>query len=145
MFKHILVPTDGSKLSAKAVKMALQLAKTTGARVTGLYVAAPYYAPVYGEAAAVIPQMNAAAYKRIIAENSKRAFAPLAAAKSAGVKMKSVTGGEPWKAILAAARSGRCDVIVMASHGRSGLAGLILGSETAKVLTHSKTPVLVCR
>jgi len=146
MFKHILVPTDGTKLSMKAIRMALQLAKTTGADITGLYVVAPYYPPVYGEASAVVPMLTAAGYKRMVEKESKRVLdAVAAAAKGVPVKTRAVTGGEPWKAILGAARSGRCDLIVMASHGRTGLAGLLLGSETTKVLTHSKIPVLVCR
>jgi len=57
----------------------------------------------------------------------------------------SVLGGEPWRVILRVARTRKCDLIVMASHGRRGIAGLLLGSETTKVLTHSKIPVLVCR
>jgi len=146
MFKHILVPTDGSKLSAKAVKMAVQLAKSSGASLTGVYVAAPYFPPMYGDAIVAMPAINAADYKRVVDAQAKRAFAALeSAGKGMNVKTRMVTGGEPWKAILSAARSAKCDLILMASHGRSGLSGLILGSETAKVLTHSKIPVLVCR
>jgi nucleotide-binding universal stress UspA family protein len=145
MFKHILVPTDGSRLSAKAVKLALQLAGSTGAKLTGLYVVAPYFPPMI-PTGIVAPQFNEAEYKRVIDAMSRRALAALqAAVPGIAVTTRTVTGGEPWKAILATARARKCDLVVMASHGRSGLSGLILGSETAKVLTHSKVPVLVCR
>jgi len=146
MFKHILVSTDGSKLSAKAVRMAVQLAKSTGASLTGITVVAPYFPPMYGEAAAALPVVSAATYKREVEAHAKRVLDKVTAiAPGMDVRTRSVTGGEPWKAIVAAARKGKCDLIVMASHGRSGLSGLLLGSETTKVLTHSKIPVLVCR
>jgi nucleotide-binding universal stress UspA family protein len=147
MYKHILVPTDGSKLSAKAIRAAVRLAKTCGAKVTGIYVIAPDVPPVYAEGV-VYGGLSARNYEEIKEKEAKKALALVAIeARTAGLQAStiSVTADQPWKAIIGAARSKKCDLIVMASHGRRGLSGLLLGSETAKVLTHSKIPVLVCR
>jgi nucleotide-binding universal stress UspA family protein len=148
MFTHILVPTDGTKLSAKAVKTAVKLAKSTGARLTGLYVVAPYYPALPGEAFIGIPGVSSKQYKRVVQGLADKALAEIRRTADAyGVPSTSITGvgGEPWRAILRTARGKRCDLIVMASHGRSGLTALVIGSETNKVLAHSKLPVLVCR
>lgn len=146
-FKHILVPTDGSKLSLKAVKSAMKLASTLGARVTGLYCIAPYVPPMYAEGFyagyPTVSQQRAAGKKA-----AGKALAQVeASARAAGVACATATvdAGTPWAGILKAAKSKRADLIVMASHGRRGLSGLLLGSETTKVLTHSKVPVLVVR
>jgi len=144
MYKHILVPTDGSKLSQKAVKTAVRLAGTLGAGMTAVYVIPPPSALMYGEAMIYIPDAGRAAAKRA----GQKALNDLErAARSAGVKCGSALlgSGAPWEGILKTAKARRADLIVMASHGRRGLAGLLLGSETMKVLTHSKIPVLVCR
>ena len=137
MFKHILVSTDGSKLSGKAIRAAVRLAAATGAKLTGCYVVAPYVAPMYGEAAIYVPAVSPKRYKELTGRE----------ARTAGVEYRgaSLTAGNPWEGIIRAAKARKCDLIVMASHGRRGLAGLVLGSETTKVLTHSKIPVLVCR
>jgi nucleotide-binding universal stress UspA family protein len=148
MFKHILIPTDGSKLSAKGVKAGVRLAKALGARVTALQVIPPYLPVMY---AGLDGHVGGAA-RRAFKSNSERA-ARLAlavaekAARAAGVRCTTrfTTDPEPWGGILRVARSSRCDAIVMASHGRSGLGGLLLGSETQRVLSHSKLPVLVTR
>ena len=149
MYKHILVSTDGSKLSGKAIDTAIGLAKATGAKVTGLYVVAPFMPPVYGEGAAyVTAEFNPKRYKESMAKAARHALSAVEiAAQTAGVDCKttSVTGDLPWEAIIRTAKGKKCDLIVMASHGRRGLAGLLLGRETTKVLTHSKVPVLVCR
>jgi nucleotide-binding universal stress UspA family protein len=148
MYKHILVPTDGSKLSQKAVAVAARLAKSTGARLTGVYVIPPYTPPVYGEGVAYVPEMSPKAYKDLTEREAKRALAAVEVeADAAGVESKvaMLTNEHPWEGIIRTARAKKCDLIVMASHGRKGLAGLLLGSETTKVLTHSKVPVLVCR
>lgn len=149
MFKHILVPTDGSPLSAKGVRAGVKLAKALGAKVTGLYVALPYVPPMYGEAAMYyVPGVSPQEFKKIAEKHSARALASLVKeARAAGVKCATRTkvAGQPWEAILSAARSAGCDAIVMASHGRSGLGGAILGSETTHVLSKSKLPVLVVR
>ena len=147
MYKHVLVPTDGSKLSAKAIRAAARLAKICGARITGIYVIAPDLPPVYVEGA-MYGGLSARNYKELKEKEAKKALAVVdIEAQSSGVRasMTSLTKDQPWRAIIDTARSKKCDLIVMASHGRRGLSGLLLGSETAKVLTHSKVPVLVCR
>jgi nucleotide-binding universal stress UspA family protein len=148
MFKHILVSTDGSKLSGKAIDTAVQLAAETGAKLTGAYVVAPYVEPMYGEAAMYVPAISPARYKELTAREARKALAAVEiGARTAGVDYHgaSLVAGTPWEGIIRAAKARKCDLIVMASHGRRGLAGLVLGSETTKVLTHSKIPVLVCR
>lgn len=148
MYKHILVATDGSKLSQKAIATGVKLAGSLGARLTAVYVMPEYVPPMYGEAAIYLPEMSPKRFKAAVDKDANAALAVVAkAASGAGVKSTGVkvTNAQPWSAIISAARSKKCDLIVMASHGRRGLAGLLLGSETTKVLTHSKVPVLVCR
>jgi nucleotide-binding universal stress UspA family protein len=148
MYKHILVATDGSKLSAKAIRSAAGLAKACGAKVTGIYVIPPYEVPVYSEGAVLGMPVSRRVYQAAAEKIGKKALAVVdIESQTAGVASAtvSVSGAQPWKAIIETARKKRCDAIVMASHGRRGLAGLLLGSETVKVLTHSKVPVLVCR
>ena len=148
MYKHILVPTDGSALSRKAVRTAVRMAKSGRARVTGLYVVPPYAPMLYGEGVQYAPFGTRKEYRKALKAEARKALAPLnVEARAAGIAsaQATVTNPAPWQGILSAARSRRCDLIVMASHGRRGVAGLLLGSETHKVLTHSKIPVLVCR
>lgn len=148
MFKHILIPTDGSRLAAKGIKVGVKLAKALGARVTGVYVAAPYTPPMYDESAMYLGNLSQKDYKQAVAQQSKKALAELesaAAAAKVPCKVEMQTDPLPWRAILRVAGARKCDAIAMASHGRSGLGGLILGSETARVLAHSKIPVLVAR
>ncbi len=147
MYKHILIPTDGSALSRKAVVAGVKLAKSLGARVTGVFAAPPATPLVYGDHLPVgyatpkeherMIKAHAARYLRVIAQAAKKARVPCA-----GV---SEISDYPAETILAVAKKKKCDLIVMASHGRRGLKGVLLGSETQKVLTHSKIPVLVCR
>jgi len=142
MYRHILVAIDGSELSAPAVHHAVGLASSLGAKLSAVYVVAPYG----GASAAAIASMHG--FKQAVRRDAQRALAAfhsVARAHGVAAKGSSVVGGEPWQTILLTARARKCDLIVMASHGRGGLAGLLLGSETAKVLTHSKIPVLVCR
>ena len=148
MYKHILVPTDGSKLSRKAVKAAARLAKVVGAKLTGAYVTTPYTPAMYGEAAVYVPAMSPVRFKEMAEKEANNALAMVEAeARAAGIKWAtaSTTNSQPWQGIIKLAGAKKCDLIVMASHGRSGLSGLLLGSETIKVLTHSKIPVLVYR
>ena len=148
MYSHILVCTDGSKLSQKAIRTAASLAKALGARLTGAYVGAPYIAPIYSEGMIYAANATRAQYQKAVERAGRKALEAVTdKAKRAGVAAATtvVTAGTPWQGILRAAQAKRCDLIVMASHGRRGLAGLLLGSETVKVLTHSKVPVLVCR
>ena len=147
MFKQILVSTDGSKLSQKAIRTAVRLAKATGAAVTGAYVVAPYVPP-HGEAAIYVAGISARRYKEVTMREARKALAVVEVeSATAGVPYQSValTANSPWEGIIRSAKRKHCDLIVMASHGRRGLSGLILGGETNKVLTHSKIPVLVCR
>jgi len=141
MYRHILVATDGSALSGRAIRQGVSLAKALGARLTAVAVIAPY-APG-NTALAALRGFSVAVRKE--ARRALAAFNAEARAQAVPATATSVVGGEPWKAILRAARSRKCDLIVMASHGRAGLSGVLLGSETTKVLTHSAIPVLVCR
>jgi nucleotide-binding universal stress UspA family protein len=145
MFKHILIPTDGSDLSRKAVLYGVQLAKSCGAKVTGLTVAAPYR--VVAMDAVLIP-LDEEDYEERSRSSSERALEQVKiAADAAGVTCETVreVHDQPYRAIIDAAQSRGSDLIVMASHGRRGISALLLGSETAKVLTHSTVPVLVYR
>jgi nucleotide-binding universal stress UspA family protein len=147
MFRHILLPTDGSRLAARGVKAGVKLAKALGARVTALHVIPPYVPP-FGDALVHIPAMSGSEHKKACERTAKKVLAQVeSAARKAGVACAgvSVTDPQPWGGILRIARSKRCDAIVMASHGRGGLGGLLLGSETQRVLAHSKIPVLVTR
>jgi nucleotide-binding universal stress UspA family protein len=103
---------------------------------------------MYAEGMIYVADLGPQRHRELMAKAAKKALAEVSVeARLASVDCASVspTADQPWEGILKAARARRCDLIVMASHGRRGLAGLLLGSETTKVLTHSKTPVLVCR
>lgn len=148
-YKHILVPTDGTPLSLKAAKQAATLAHELDARVTAVYVTPPWNPPMADESAVVADfTYSEKLYAEAQAKRAESALAKvakaLADAKVACDKVHA-NGNQPWESIIKTAKSRKCDLIVMASHGRRGLGALILGSETTKVLTHSKTPVLVCR
>ena len=147
MFSSILVPTDGSKLSQKAVQQAIQLAKLTGAKLVALHVyprfsGSPY--GTFGPSEDVIAEAHVKAHK---ADADKLFAAVKKAAGTAGVPVDatSVESDDVYKQIIAVAKKKKCDLICMASHGRRGLTGIVLGSETHKVLTHSVIPVLVLR
>lgn len=148
MFKHILLPTDGSKLSDRAVQKGIELAVAVGARVTAMH-AIPEFRMMADESFVLPTSVDIK--KRYEKEAKARAEKLLAKiterAKEAGLKADSVCmmGDVPYEAIIEACKKSKCDVIVMASHGRRGVSGLLLGSETSKVLTHSKVPVLVVR
>ena len=144
MYKRILVPTDGSEITGKAVQSAIALARLCGAELAVIGVKEPFPYSAISEMQPVPPQEFYDAQERIASENVK---AVTAAAQAAGVTCSghTVEALHPWEAILDHAKTQGCDCIVMASHGRSGLAGLLLGSETQKVLTHCQMPVLVVR
>ncbi len=147
MYKHILIPVDGTPLSKKAVREGIKLAKTCGAKITGFFSPPEYEVLIYGE---YFPPdlMPREEYEARAKANAEKILAPVRKeAEGAGVACATyhVPSRMPWEAIVEAARKKRCDLIVMASHGRKGLTGVLLGSETTKVLTHSKIPVLVCR
>ena len=149
MFTRILLPTDGSELSQTAVGQAIQFAKALGARITAVSVVPECRLALVDEGFAV-PDI-AAIEEKVHAIEVKRANAILDKvrdqASRAGVDCDVVApvSDTPYLAIIEQAEKSHSDVIVMASHGRRGLAGLLLGSETVRVLTHSKIPVLVCR
>ena len=145
MFKHILIPTDGSDLSRKAILYGVQLAKESGAKVTGLTVTEPYQPA--GMDTVFIP-MDLGDYEEQARLLSEKAMEQVKmAAQAAGVPCETVREvlDQPYRAIIDAAQALGCDLIVMASHGRRGISARLLGSETAKVLTHSTVPVLVYR
>jgi nucleotide-binding universal stress UspA family protein len=148
-FTHILVPTDGSALSLKAAKEAAVLARKLDARVTAVYVTPPWTPPMADESSVLLDMgYSEKAYEEAQAKQAHRALAKVESALAdAKVKCEKVhaNGNQPWESIIQTAKSRKCDLIVMASHGRRGLGALLLGSETTKVLTHSKIPVLVCR
>ena len=144
MFTHMLLPTDGSPLSASAIAQGVRLAKATGARVTGLYVMPQFHVFTYRtemledtrEQYAKDCDAHAVEYLAVVEKAAREAGVPCATA--------SVSDDHPDEAILRVADERGCDAIVMASHGRRGIAGVLMGSVTQKVLTHGKLPVLVC-
>jgi nucleotide-binding universal stress UspA family protein len=150
MYKHILVPTDGSPLSAEAVKQAVMLARPIGAKLTVMHVM-PNYEAFVNERYNVLPALAAPVkkkYQEEFAAASKKILDDACAkVPAAGIECAkvSVTGESPYEAIIKQAAKSKCDLIMMASHGRRGLKGVLLGSETQKVLTHSKIPVLIVR
>jgi nucleotide-binding universal stress UspA family protein len=145
MYKHILIPTDGSELSEMAVHQGMAFAKSINAKVTVLTVSPPFHTiaidpMMVSDTPEQYPKDCAAAAERYLGFASK-------VAKAAGVPCEGrhVVDDHPYRAIIDTAAAVGCDLIFMASHGRRGVSAVILGSETVKVLTHSKIPVLVCR
>ena len=147
MFKHILIPTDGSPVSTKAVKAGIALAKEHGAKVTGYHAVEPVPMHLYGEGYIADKEMVAEFDRRRRAAAKKHVSALAREALKAGVPFEPVvqTSNRPYEGIVEAAKKRKCDAIVMASHGRRGLAGLLLGSVTQQVLAHSRIPVMVTR
>ena len=145
MYKHILVATDGTALSLKAVRTAAKLAQTTKAKVTAIHVMQPFDPQMAGEGISFRAGQLVQEYEKHVRDNAKKVLAKASATLAGDCDTVSVFDDRPWDAIVRAASKRKCDVIVMASHGRGGIASLLLGSETQKVLAHSKTPVLVCR
>ena len=144
MYQRILVPTDGSEITAKAVETAVKLAKQSGAALVTISVKEPFPYSAISEMQPVPPQEFYDAQERIANDRVK---AVMAAAAAAGVACdgSTVEALHPWEAILDLAKDKACDLIVMASHGRRGMAALLIGSETSRVLTHSPLPVLVIK
>jgi nucleotide-binding universal stress UspA family protein len=147
MFKRILVPTDGSKLSQKAVQEAVQLAKVTGATLVALHVYPKFSGSPYGNFGPSEDIIAEAHMKQHQADAEKIFAGARKIADATGVKLDTalVESKDVYSQIIAVAKKKRCDLICMASHGRRGLSGVVLGSETHKVLTHSAIPVLVLR
>jgi nucleotide-binding universal stress UspA family protein len=147
MYKHILVPTDGSKLSGRAIEHAMTIARSMGARVTGLFVA-PAPGPLLFKGLVPVRHLQPDQHAALNAKAAERYLGEIeAAAQGAGVRYEGLTVEDEFPAdtIVRVAAKRRCDLIVMASHGRRGMAGVLLGSETQKVLVQAKVPVLVCR
>jgi nucleotide-binding universal stress UspA family protein len=145
MYQHLLIATDGSELARKAVDHGLELARALGARVLLVYVTPPWAALTVSDGAAVYPPEN---YDRIAADQAQNILANAAmAAKAAGVVCETlhVKDGLPATGIIGAAQEHGADLIVMSSHGRSGLRRVLLGSEANEVVTKSTIPVLICR
>ena len=147
MYKNILIPTDGSALSRAAAKKGIKLAKSLGARVTAFF-AAPAPTPVIYKGILPVGFSQPKAHAAAIEKAAARYLGAIEKmAKAAGVKCKSVhvIDDFPAAAILKTASKEKCDLIVIASHGRSGLARAVMGSETRKVIYQAKIPVLVQR
>jgi nucleotide-binding universal stress UspA family protein len=144
MFKRILVPTDGSDITQKAVEASIRLAGALGAEVHTICVKEPFPYGAISEMQPTPPQEFFDAQERIAA---RHVAAVIEACAAAGVPCHgvSVEGLHPWEAIIEHAQRTDCDLLVMGSHGRRGVSALLLGSETQKVLTHTKIPVLVVR
>ena len=145
MFKNILLPIDGSETSKIALTAGVAFAKETGAAVTGFYVIPNFHVITYQTE---MLEDTRAEFEKAGLERAKHYLAEVTdAAAAAGVKCDTyfVSGDYPYEAIIEAVKEKHCDLIIMASHGRRGVKGLLLGSETQKVLTHSTIPVLVYR
>jgi nucleotide-binding universal stress UspA family protein len=143
LYRHILIPTDGSELAEHGVTRGLALAKSLGAKVSVIFVVEPLSeikrGPPFLEALAQYAELRKEQVMSVLERVAN-------AAKEAGVSCRTiqVENGQPHQAIIAAAEDRGCDLIVMSSHGRSGLSMVLIGSVTNKVLAHAKTPVLVC-
>ena len=147
MYKHVLVPTDGSDLSNDAITKAVQFARETGGRITVLHVMPEYIPPAFAE----FPAAGQASFAEFMKATEETGKSILGAAKksaddaSVSCETIAIRHTQPYRAIIDVARDKGCDLIFMSSHGRRGLSALVLGSETNKVLTHSSIPVLVFR
>ena len=153
MYKQILLPTDGSELSERAAQDGVRCAKSLGAQLTVLHITPLYYPPELPAHTASAHAgreyaVRAREYEEQSKESATRALEPIGRmAREAGVVYGAVhrVADSPWQAIIDVAAERGCDLIFMASHGRRGVSALLIGSETSKVLTHTKIPVLVWR
>lgn len=147
MYKHLLVPTDGSALSRRTIRDAAKLAAKLGAKITGFYVAPTFHIEVYADYVPpdlISPEQHKANAKKT-AQRHLEVVRKAAADNGVPFAGEYVMSDLPADAIVKAARRHKCDLIYMGSHGRSGLSKLLLGSQTSKVLTQSRIPVLVHR
>jgi len=145
MYRHILLPTDGSELSQKAIDYGMALAKSVNAKVTVLTVSTPFH--VFAVEPGIVTDTFEQYQKHTAALAAKYLNVAKESALAAGVSCDTmhVEHAQPYLAIIDTAQRKSCDLIVMASHGRRGISAIVLGSETVKVLTHSTIPVLVFR
>ncbi len=143
-YQHLLIPTDGTEVTAKAVESAVMLARALGARLSTITVKEPFPYSAISEMQPIPPQEFYDAQDRIATQRVK---AVVDAAATAGMACAAfvVEAPHPWEAIVDHAKNEGCDLIVMASHGRRGMSAMLLGSETTRVLTHTNVPVLVVR
>ena len=144
MFKRILVPTDGSDITVKAIETSIALARSLGAELHTICVKEPFPYSAVSEMQPTPPQEFYDAQERIAAQHVQ-VVADRCNAVGLACQAFTVEALHPWEAIIDHALKAQCDLLVMASHGRRGVTALLLGSETQKVLTHSKVPVLVVR
>jgi nucleotide-binding universal stress UspA family protein len=144
MYKHILIATDGSDLSKVAIQSGVALAKALDARVTAMTVTMPFH--IYAIDPSMITDTLEQYTKRMVVLAEKYLDVAKNTATASGVMygLVHVEHEQPYQAIIDTAQKRGCDLIVMASHGRSGIAAVLLGSVTSKVLTHTNIPVLVC-
>ncbi len=145
MYKHILIATDGSDLAQTAVEQGLDLAKALGSKVTAITVTEPWTAAVSGEWAVAFPVEE---YEKAAAANAEKILSTVQdAAVARGVACDAVHVKDQYAAegIVEEAKARGCDLIVMASHGRRGIAKFVLGSQATRVLTHTTVPLLICR
>ena len=147
MFKHILVPTDGSELSRQTAERAVSFAKEANARVTAFFAKSEYPVTYYGEGALIDPTTpdKFSELMETQAQQVLKQVEELCADAGVAYSSMTLTSDVVYEAIIEAAEKSGADLIFMASHGRRGFSALLLGSETHKVLTHSKVPVLVYR
>ena len=149
MHKHILMPTDGSRLAAKGIREGVRLAGALAAKITGTYVIAPFTPPAFSEGTMFYAGgLSPGVYKRFTQKKANRALGAIKrAARTAGVRCDTrfVTDAQPWQGILRIARTRKCDTIVMALNGRGAVGGLLLRSETSGALARATIPVLVVR
>jgi nucleotide-binding universal stress UspA family protein len=147
MYKRILIATDGSRLSRKAIAQGVALARAERALVVGCHIRPPLSVTYHGAPTLVLPRAEHEYEQQTVKAAEKYLGEIAAAAKKAGVRFKGVhrPGFSPAEGIIDVARKERCDLIVMASHGRRGISRALLGSETNKVLVGSRIPVLVTR
>jgi nucleotide-binding universal stress UspA family protein len=144
MYQRILVPTDGSGITGKAIETAVGLARALGAQIEALSVVEPFPYSVISEIEPVAPQEYSEVQRRI-AQQRVDQIAQACAAMGLSCTAHVTEAAHPYEAIIEHAQEHGCDLIVMASHGRRGVSALLLGSETQKLLTHTKIPVLVVR
>jgi nucleotide-binding universal stress UspA family protein len=145
MFKHILLPTDGSKLSEKSIKQGVRMAKALNARVTALHVVPKFHTFTYQSEMLESTRREYEADAAVRTKNYLDFVRKVAAGSGVECETVQVASDQPFKEIIKTAEKKGCDLILMASHGRRGIEGFLLGSETQKVLTHSSVPVLVYR
>jgi nucleotide-binding universal stress UspA family protein len=144
MYKHILIPTDGSELSMRAARNAIDLAKLCNAKVTAIHVIAPYQTIAYMGALLAATEYAYNQEARSQAEQYLGEVRTMAEAADVALECEVITNQQPFEAIVNSVASKQCDLVVMGSNGRRGMTRLLLGSETHKVLLRCDVPVLVC-